>query len=46
MCQFYQNLYSKQQNCIETHNEILTNLPNLMKNEINEQLTKPIKKMK
>ena len=42
--QFYQNLYSKQQNCIETQNEILTNLPNLMKNELNEQLTKPINK--
>ena len=42
--QFYQNLYSKQQNCIETQNEILTNPPNLMKNELNEQLTKPINK--
>ena len=41
---FYQNLYSKQQNCKETQNEILNNLPNLMKNELNEQLTKSINK--
>ena len=42
--QFYKNLYSKQKNCIETRNEILTNLINLMKNELNEQLTKRLNK--
>ena len=42
--QFYKNLYSKQKNCIETQNEILTNLLNLMKNELNEQLTKRLNK--
>ena len=40
--QFYQNLYSKQQNSKETQNEILIILPNLMKNDLNEQLTKTV----
>ena len=41
---FYQNLYSKQQNCKETQNEILNNLSDSIEKEQNEQLIKLINK--
>ena len=40
----YLKLFSKQENCVETQNEILNNIPNSMKNEHNEHLTKLINK--
>ena len=41
---FYQKLFTKQENCVETQNEILNKLPTSMKNEQNEYLTKQINK--
>ena len=39
---FYQTLFTKQENCVETQNEILNKLPTSMENEQNEYLTKLI----
>ena len=39
---FYQKLFTKQENCVETQNEILNKLPTSMENEQNEYLTKLI----
>ena len=41
---FYQTLFTKQENCVETQNEILNKLPTSMENEQNEYLTKLINK--
>ena len=41
---FYQKLFTKQENCVETQNEILNKLPTSMENEQNEYLTKLINK--
>ena len=41
---FYQKLFTKQKNCVETQNEILNKLPTSMENEQNEYLTKLINK--
>ena len=43
---FYQKLFTKQENCVETQNEILNKLPTSMENEQNEYLTKLINKNK
>ena len=44
--QFYQKLYSKQQNCEENQNEILYKVSNSIEKEQNEQLTNLINKNK
>ena len=41
---FYQKLFTKQENCVETQNEILNKLSTSMENEQNEYLTKLINK--